>query len=778
VLGARIEGASTGGARVEQIQLIRINNNPFTAEDGSYSGFGVPPGGAGGNLQSGGSSTFQSAGGSTSQSGSAGGFQSGSGSSFQNSAGGNFQSGSGGSQVSSGASQSGGASGTTQGRNSIGSGNRGSNERTEVIQRAGTGAFHGIFVTNFQDESLNARNPFAANKPPYHERTISGNLNGPLLRDRLTLNAGVNDNRQENVGTVKAVTLEGPYSLGVTRPNITRSYNAGGILQLYDGQSLHFGGRYGTGDRRNQGIGDFTLPERGTRGAYTSRAFELRQISLLSARAVYETRLTSQQFDYEVQPLTKAVAINVLDAFNGGGAQDNTRLDVQIYDFGNLFYYTGEKATLRAGFDGWHRRDSSITESNFTGEFTFSDLESYRLGKPLKYRVTRGDPLLEMGQLQMGFFVQEDLRITNRFTLMAGARYETQTNLSDRNNLDPRLGFAYAVGGSTVIRGGAAVFHQRVEANAVQQLLRLDGKRQYEILIDNPGWPDPFVSGNLQIVPPASRRVRAPDLVAPYNAITSVSFERTLPANLFLTISAEYNRGVKLLRSRNLNAPLPGTGLKPFPEEGHIYQLESTGKSEYKNVRVSMRQRFSIFNVTGAYTLASANGDVDQPFVLPSNNYDLRADWGRTGFLQKHSFNTAINARLPLDVYLTTSITANSGSRYNVTTGKDDNGDGQTNDRPAGVARNSANGPRFFNVGFNLSKAFRLGGSSVPAGSGRRSGDSGGGAQMSVFLNANNALNMTNPGTPSGVMTSPFFGRSFSAASGPREIAAGLRFQF
>jgi hypothetical protein len=189
-----------------------------------------------------------------------------------------------------------------------------------------------------------------------------------------------------------------------------------------------------------------------------------------------------------------------------------------------------------------------------------------------------------------------------------------------------------------------------------------------------------------------------------------------------------------------------------------------------------MRQRFSIFNITATYTFASAYNDVEQPFTLPSDSYDLNADWGRAGFLQRHSFNTSVNSRLPMDVYLTTNITAASGNPYNITTGLDDNGDGQPNDRPAGVARNSADGPRFFNVSFNVSKAFRLGRGPSAAGSSRPGGD-GGGMQMSFFINANNALNMTNPGTPSGVMTSPFFGKSFNG-SASREIEAGMRFQF
>jgi hypothetical protein len=151
------------------------------------------------------------------------------------------------------------------------------------------------------------------------------------------------------------------------------------------------------------------------------------------------------------------------------------------------------------------------------------------------------------------------------------------------------------------------------------------------------------------------------------------------------------------------------------------------------------------------------------------------SDWGRLN-TPRHSFTTSVNSRLPLDVYLTTKVTARTGNYYNITTGKDDNHDGFIVDRPPGVPKDSAIGPGLFDVGFNVSKAFPLSRSSAPTGrNGNR--DTSSGPQMNVFANLNNALNMTHPGTPSGVMTSPFFGKSTSAST-PREIEVGMRFQF
>jgi hypothetical protein len=124
-----------------------------------------------------------------------------------------------------------------------------------------------------------------------------------------------------------------------------------------------------------------------------------------------------------------------------------------------------------------------------------------------------------------------------------------------------------------------------------------------------------------------------------------------------------------------------------------------------------------------------------------------------------------VNSQLPLGVFLTTSVSINNGNPYSITTGRDDNGDGVINDRPPGMPRLSRIGPTYRSVGFNISKAFRIGHNKNSA------------SNLNVFANMTNAFNTVNLGTPSGVLTSPFFGKSTSA-SNPREIEVGMRFQF
>jgi len=667
-------------------------------------------------------------------------------------------------------------------------------QRTEVIERGGAGAYHGNFSAEFEDDALNARNPTADNKPESRERTISGNISGPVLRDRLTASFSVNNNRRENVGSVVAETLNGPFTLGITRPRVTRWYNGNGILQLNEAHSLHFGANYESETEENNGIGGFTLPERGSNSSERSFGFDVKHISVFSENTVHEARFQWRRDSEETIPITTGQAINVLDAFNGGGGQSHSELDGTSMHIRNLLYYEGDRWTVRAGSHIGYWGETSIQQNNFEGRYTFSDLDSFSNGQPQQYDINVGDPLVEQTHIETELFFQNDFRLTNRLTLNFGLLYSTQNNLNDRNDFDPRLGLAYALGNSTVVRGGTGVFHQRLSYWEFRRILQEDGARQHRIRISDPGWPDPYQAGDVETIPPRSRRVLAPDFLSGYYFSSLISVEQSLPANLFLTVSFDYNRGTKMRRTRNINAPLHGTlsdltpdGVRPFPEEGDILQLESSGLSIHKNFRIRLRQRFSIFNINADYTGNIGNSDGDG-HNTPANSYDLRGDWGRAGLTQTHNFNVSVNSRLPWDVYLTTRVNYDSGSMYSITTGRDNNRDGEFNDRPAlatdltrpgviitdfgafdlnpepgqaVIARNSETGPHELTWGFNVSKAFPLAGRS----------------QVSVFANLSNAFNTTNLWSPSGTLTSSRFGIS-SAAAPPRRIQAGMRYQF
>ena len=667
---------------------------------------------------------------------------------------------------------------------------------TEVIQRGGVGAWHGNAQLRMNDEKLNAGRRFAKNKPPYQERQLNMDISGPLLPGRLTSSFAFSQNEAENVDTIRATLADSIFALGITKPTVERSFNVRNTLRLTDQHSLNFNGGYQPNSRENQGVGGFVLPER----AYDSKGnnwnLEMRQFSALSPQSIFETRFNLRGNHDETIPRTQGLQINVLDSFSSGGAQNHEENTGRTYEFSSLYSRLGEKLTLKTGIDGVYRKNHSVSEQNFTGTFTFSGLDAYREGQPINYRVNRGNPVLDLSQFEIALIAQNDLKLTSRFTLMYGLRYEIQTNVTDRNNFDPRIGVAYAIGRATVLRGGVGIFHQRTLFNIVELMRRNDGTHQYEIIVDSPSFPDAFQGGTIRNTT-QTERITDSDFATPYNLVTQASFERTFFTNLFLSLSYDRSREVHRPRLRNLNAPMditsptpasckPGqskdTCVRPFPNRGNILNLESTANETANIFRINYRQRFSIFNVSASYSYQSIwlegnlSGSFGQTNIgaglaqdgLNSDNYNFKTDW--SPILQPvHQINSTVNAQLPLGVFLSGTMQANDGRKYTVTTGKDDNQDNSVNDRPAGEGRNGTDGPNLLNFNFNISKAFFFGDAPQGGGSTR--------TNVNVFANMTNAFNRPNYNPPSGVMTSSNFGRSTSAGN-PREIEVGLRFQF
>jgi hypothetical protein len=91
----------------------------------------------------------------------------------------------------------------------------------------------------------------------------------------------------------------------------------------------------------------------------------------------------------------------------------------------------------------------------------------------------------------------------------------------------------------------------------------------------------------------------------------------------------------------------------------------------------------------GNYTLSWTNSDSDGATSLPADNYNLAAEWGRAYTDRRHSVFVGGRISLPYGFNLSPFITASSGSPFSITTGFDENGDTNLNDRPSGLARNA-----------------------------------------------------------------------------------------
>src|SRR4029453_14738372 len=102
-------------------------------------------------------------------------------------------------------------------------------------------------------------------------------------------------------------------------------------------------------------------------------------------------------------------------------------------------------------------------------------------GGPTLFTLNAGNPLADVTQTDLSAFIQDDWRFRPNLTVSLGVRYERQTNISDRRDIAPRIGVAWAPGArggrqpKTVIRGGSGFFYTRFDNSYTMDVQRFNG---------------------------------------------------------------------------------------------------------------------------------------------------------------------------------------------------------------------------------------------------------------------------------------------------------------
>ncbi len=624
--------------------------------------------------------------------------------------------------------------------------------RIEILTRPGTELFRVNGFFDFNDEALNARNAFAPVRAPLQVRRYGGFLSGPILRNRSSFFAELQRREMDENETVRATILDPatllpvPFAAVVETPQRGTDFSLRSEWQLWKNHTFSAGYRFFDSTSQNQGVGGFNLPERASTSESQQQTLRFSLTSLIQRRMTNELRLQLNRRESGSQALSEKPALVVLDAFSGGGNQGAlfSRRTSDELEFSNTFSLPWRRHLVKMGVRVEGDRLYDVNRSNFGGTFTFSSLEQYRdvlLGvpgaRPTQFTINRGDPSAALTLWEFAWFVQDDWRVRPNLTLSVGLRHEFQTHLRDRLNFAPRFGFAWSPRNDQrmVIRGGAGIFYDALEANLVLNTIRFDGRRQQQIIIRFPGFPDPFSEGEVTIRP-TSLRVLAPDLAAPYTLQSTIEVERQLPRGIFLNVGYSRVRGVHLFRSRNINAPLPGMTLPPDPTRGPIFQIESTAYSLRHELRVGFRRQFSrTFTLFGNYVLSSTKNDSDGALSTPVNQYDARSEWGRASFDSRHWFFAGGMILLPWGIRVAPLVSIRSSRPFNITTGQDNNLDTIINDRPSFadpampgairtpfgtfnpnprpgepiIPRNFGTGPSYRNVDVTFSRTFGFG---------------------------------------------------------------------
>ena len=763
--------------------------------------------------------------------------------------------------------------------------------RIEIFTKPGTDKFHADLGYNFATDKWNSRNAYAAEKAPFHLHEFREVVSGPLSK-RASFNLNVTREMVDNGNVVNGVILD-PRSLAATpftdtpvsalrRTGFTPRID----YQLSTNNTLTVRYSYNRDIVRNAGAGGLNLVSRGYHNDARSQTIQLTETAVLGGTAVNETRFQYFRPATVSQANTPGYAIQVLGAFNGGGNPLGRSTDTQSnYEFQNYTSILRGAHTWKFGVRLRGTAETSVSPQNYNGTFTFSgglapqldannqpvpdgsggfvltdisSIESYRRtllfqqlgfapaavrqfgGGATQFSINAGSPTISGSQLDLGAFVGDDWKVRPNLTVNLGLRYETQTNIHDWRDFAPRIGLAWAPGGSaksrakSVIRAGFGIFYDRFGLGNILAAERYNGVVQQQYVIANPDFfpVAPPVSSLPGPVPPSTIERISSTLRAPYVMQSALGYERQLPFNTTVAITYANSHGLHLLRSEDINAPLPGTylpsvpgsGVFPLGRPGLVVLMESAGLYNQNQLLVNVNSNVNRnFSLTGSYAFNRAMSNTDGLNTFPAKPYSMAGEYGPASTDMRHRVTLGGTITTKWGIRFNPLLTANSGPPFDITAGQDLYGDTLFNARPGFatdpakpgvvrtayglldpnpepgaklVPRNFGRGPGQIMLNMRIGRTFvfggaREGGATLPSGSvatpagsagGRSAGDSpfsmGGGSgaasnrhySLTVSMQIRNLTNHNNPGPIIGNITSPLFG----LANQPAGVGSGI----
>jgi hypothetical protein len=358
------------------------------------------------------------------------------------------------------------------------------------------------------------------------------------------------------------------------------------------------------------------------------------------------------------------ITVGGLTDFSGGtNGLDADRNVQNTWQFGEDLSLQSGRHSLRFGAYLQRIQFNTNSQNYQSGFFQFSDLAALLANRPLVLRaqVIGSDTIRAWRQWLFAGYVQDAWRVSDRFAVDLGVRYEAITVPTEANgkiaNLDtllspamrvgdpafrnpslknfgPRTGFSWDVfgDGSTVVRGGYGIYFDQLmvhflllfglrnppffEASQTFSLAQGDfPKKAYQQLIDPP---------------PGSLRVDRipPDLSQPYVQHWNLHVIRKLERDTTLRAGYIGSHGVhmsRIVNDANL-APstilpdgrvyFPANGKRQNPNFGQIRDHPFDGHSFYDALQMAVERRWRRgFQAQGSYTWGKSIDDDSMSFL-------------------------------------------------------------------------------------------------------------------------------------------------------------------
>jgi hypothetical protein len=701
----------------------------------------------------------------------------------------------------------------------------------QIFTKPGAKNFHGSLFTTNSSQWMNARDPFSDAPAAIGKQRYGFTLNGPVRKEGSNFSFALEHRSIDEFAVVNAITLDSagnPASTvaNVPVPQLLWIGSARVDAQLGPKNIAFVSYSANVNHLSNVGAGGTSLLENGYESERYDHILRFSDTTTISPNLLHEGRV-SIDFRGEIDdPNSSAPQVQVEGAFTGGGAGIGPQRIRQIRtEWDDDFILTRGQHSLKAGLQLFDYVERQTLTDNFNGTYIFgggtapvldannnatsvittiTGLEQYRRallnlpgGNPTQYSSVTGSPKVDFTEFYPVFFVQDDIKLRPDLTLSAGLRYFYANLPFQDDGFTPRFGVSWAPGGSKTLQlsGHLGLFSGH-SPNGLQgtqaELLREDGTARVTSLVYNSVYGSPATTGSSVI---HAVRTLAPNYKSNQSLMAQVGADKNLPFGFTVSTNLIYIRGWHQERTLNVNSPVNGlpTGPRPGAPNLDVLQLQSSadtaGDIEFAGIG---NQKFKIVQFfVGAVRVHILTDDDDNAFFTPQSSSTNAGEYAieSGNSLWQNFANVTVN--LPKKVAVSSDYYGNGNSPFNITTGFDNNGDGDFNDRPqfalpgqsgavatpygnlvasggSGVlARNRASLPWNFHVDGNIQRVFNL----------TRDAKADHQQTLTANIRSSNLLNHTDVTAEGGVLGSPLFLVPY-AADNSRRIEGGLRYSF
>jgi hypothetical protein len=725
-----------------------------------------------------------------------------------------------------------------------------------AVTKSGTNTWKGSAFENFQDAELTEKDYFAklngSSKPDTQYQRLGGTVGGPLIKDkahfffsleRFIIDEGVTINiptrTQYNTTTTEKTRVWNTVIRGDHQVNANNTW---GVRWLREASPQY-----------NQIINDVTLDasreefdvDQTVVGSLTSVFSNTKANSLRLAWTRENVAFANPCFNTNGRDMTKCdptLAFQTYTTQQDNTAQSRINDAVQL-DSTYTWFLPGKRGDhdIKLGAQYEYVGAANVNQGNMNGTFGFARSDGpfdpnsfFTYPDTLTIRVGGESRFYEKAHYASGF-AQDKWRLTNQLTLSLGLRYdveiipipETDNPITgegnypvDKNNIQPRVGFSYIVGGNggRLIRGGYGRFFEKTHFELIGGLFTgtpftssftrtfpltgadpnpRAGLRPTEPLLAN----GPVLNRAAidQMFPPGSllRNTGAswdsPDRKVPLTDQLTIGYQHQLGPRLSVSADYVHGRSRDMLMSLQLNPTLRATTAVTSPNirqssamldaataqlrqkygpsfaafTGGVTMPVNLGKTDYDALMMQFDKRFSHnYSARVSYTLAHSRGNTSGAGIAGSNyqvldDMHLELNEGPTNFDQRHNLVLSGMAVVPRTGGLNFSWVARalSGSPFSLTNGNIDQDRNGTSAEPLNPGDYSGTGANAYTVkGYQAQRngAYGPGFFQTDLRAGYRF-NLGHARRLNAFVDMFNITNRVNFAIPSGNQANPTF---------------------